>query len=84
MFSTYVPERKRNTMLGGVSHSYPYYEELDSGVHKRMWKADFCTVDGAIAGCFDCSEQTCVLGIEYYLADRILSRLESVDCFNFG
>ena len=82
--STYVPERKRNTMLVAVSYQYPYYEEPELGIHERMRKADFGTVDGAIAGCFDYCKETGVLWIEYYVTDRILSPVESANCFNFG
>ena len=70
-------------MLVAVSYPFPYYEELESGIHKRMGKADFGTIDGAIAGCFDNSEKICVLRIEHYLANRILNLIESVNCFKF-
>jgi hypothetical protein len=43
-------------MLVAVSLPYAYYEEPVSSIHKRMWKADFGAIDGAIPGCFDCSE----------------------------
>ena len=49
-----------------------------------MWETDFGTVDGAIAGCFDYSEEICVLWVEYYLADSILRPVQSVNYFNFG
>jgi hypothetical protein len=69
-------------MLVAVSYQYPYHKKPELGIHKCMWKADFGTVDGAIASCFDYSEQICVLRIEYYIADRILRAIQSVNCLN--
>jgi hypothetical protein len=85
MKCTYVPERKRNTILAAVSFQYLYYEKSASNIHERMGKADFGAIDGAIAGCFDNSKKISVSWIEYYLAYRILNPVESVNGRrNFG
>ena len=56
---TYVPERKRKTMLWvecSVSCIEPCVVLRRGCLHQRVRKAHFGTVDGTIAGCFDESE----------------------------
>lgn len=45
---------------------------IESILHKRMWEANFGSVDGAIASCFDESQKLCVLRIEYDAVDAFL------------
>lgn len=37
-----------------------------------MWEADFGTVDGAVAGCFQDGEVVGIFGVEYYTLERSL------------
>ena len=54
-------------------------KDIDGGLlpevkalHEGVGEADFGSVDGAIAGCFDEGKVVCILGIEDDLVDGIL------------
>lgn len=72
--STYVPERKRNTMLYRTYQLMFFitFEQPPENLHQRMWKSDFRTVDGAIACGFDNSEEICIFRIEDDVCERFL------------
>jgi len=48
--------------VGGIVGSFARWR-FGGCIHQRMWKADFGSVDGAVAGGFDEGEVFGVLGV---------------------
>jgi hypothetical protein len=75
--STYVPDRKRNTMLFSIHISIrPWLSSIrPAHVHEGMWESDFGAIDCAVTSGFYHSEDVCVCWIEEYLVGDILNQV---------